>query len=56
MARWDEMSYNTYTNRRMYEKDFFENNDMSWLELMEYVYEDEDLSIGAEMVTIVVDF
>ena len=58
MARWDEMSYNNFSNRgsQMYEKDFYENDDMSWLELMEYVYEDEDMSTGAEFVTIIVDY
>lgn len=58
MTRWDEMSYNNFSNRgsRMYEKDFYEEDDMTWLELMSYVYEDEDISTGAELITIVVDY
>ena len=58
MAWWDEMSYNNFSNRggQMYEKDFYEKDDMTWLELMSYVYEDEDVSTGAELITIVVDY
>ena len=52
------MSYNNFSNRgsQMYEKDFYEKDDMTWLELMSYVYEDEDVSTGAELITIVVDY
>jgi len=58
MAWWDEMSYNNISNRgsQMCEKDFYEKDDMTWLELMSYVYEDEDVSTGAELITIVVDY
>lgn len=58
MAWWDEMSYNNFSNRgsQMYEKDFYEKDDMTWLELISYVYEDEDVSTGAELITIVVDY
>lgn len=57
MARWDEMSYNNFSDRgsQMYEKDFYEEDDMTWLELMSYVYEDEDVSTETELVIIVVD-
>lgn len=40
----------------MYEKDFYEKDDMTWLELMSYVYEDEDISTETELITIVVDY